>query len=105
MPVTSKEFSKMKERHVYGFKCLCGAIVITGIKPRLMRCWKCHRTWKVTAGRMVMLVGSMRSQKCPILPNYTTNKYGQCKRKALCSLQGRECEAIDEFTLPIVAIR
>ena len=104
MPLKPDEFEKLERKYVYGITCLCGSLLIVGISPKNVRCWKCKRRWKIHQ-RMATLVGLVRKRKCKILPNWTTNKFGQCERKSLCESQGRKCSAIIEVHLIVRAIR
>jgi len=105
MPLEKEKFEKLEKRKVYGITCLCGATLVTGIKPHVQKCWKCKREWLIRSDRVACLIGKAKQMRCKHFPNWTTDKYGVCKRKELCVTQGIECEAISPVIIPVGVLR
>ena len=105
MPIDKEEFEKLEKKNVYGITCLCGATLVTGVKPHIQRCWKCKRQWLIRGDRNAWLIGKRKQKRCKYFPNWMTNKYGICKRKELCMAQGIECDAISLETVKVGVLR
>jgi len=98
MTLKPEEFKKLPKVVGYRLVCLCNQAATISLSRVSFRCPACSRTWLIR-NKTAILTGTMRKRRCSILPNWTTSKLGQCKRKMMCESQGRKCSAVEAVTL------
>jgi len=103
MSISLDEFKKLRKHKHYSMNCLCGNSMEVSPRSGFARCEICKRRWIVEKTRAA-LMSLVKMKKCKYLPSYSTNKYGQCKRKVSCEAMGRKCNAVEKIYVPVVKL-